>query len=178
MNITNPNPHVDNMLSQTRNQQLALSEIVDKKANMILAVSSGVITISLANLGKPSFRWTALTLILCCLVSMALAAYATMPKLSFHRKKGARPDVDSSKFNILYFDDFLKLDYPAFQQRMEQLLNDTNLAYEAQVRELYTAGQYMAYRKYRFVRFAFVSLTTGFICAAIVFLITDGWAGL
>ena len=59
------------------------------------------------------------------------------------------------------------------REEMEKILSDPTKAYEAQVRELYTMGIYLATRKFRFVRFAYLSFMAGFVASGIVLLLTE-----
>ncbi len=173
MNITQPGAHLDQMLRQTRWHHVQLSSMADVKANMLLTVSSLVITFSVRYLTEPHNKWAALTLILFCLLTVLLSAYTVMPKLVLSRRPGPRPDPASSAFNLLFFGDFNRLSYPEFEQAMERVMNDHSLAYEAQVREVYLLGVFLAHKKYRFIRLAYLSFILGLLSSGIILLATS-----
>lgn len=167
MNLTQPGTHLDHLMRQTRWHHMQLSAMADAKANMMLTIPSVVITLLIRYLSDPGFRWAALTLIGFCLATLLLAAYAAAPKIGAPRH-APPPDVNSPTFNLLYFGDFTRLDYAAYERAMETMMNDPNAVYESQVRELYTLGSYLAAKKYRFIRWAYICFIAGFLSAGIV----------
>jgi hypothetical protein len=169
MNITQPGAHLDHLMRQTRWHHMQLSAMADMKANMMLTVSSVVVTLSIRYLTDPILKWTAITLILFCVLTILLAAYAAMPKVPI----GRHADIKSPTFNILFFGDFAHLNYAEYESAMETIMNNPSQTYEAQVREVYTLGVYLAKKKYRFVRLAYLSFITGFLSGGVVFAATE-----
>ncbi|MEJ2430513.1 MAG: DUF5706 domain-containing protein, partial [Deltaproteobacteria bacterium] len=79
-----------------------------------------------------------------------------------------REIIKSPGFNLLFFADFVRLTYKEFEMSMEEIMNDPNLTYEVQVKELYTLGMYLAKKKYRFLKLAYITFITGAFASAIV----------
>lgn len=175
MKINEPANHIDHMLRQTRMHHVQLSAMADQKANMLLTMASLVVTLSIPQILKPEFRWPLLVLIGFSLITVSLAVYAVMPKFSPHKSKKSVPDVSDPSFDLLFFGDFTKLDYAAYESAMEEMMNNANRTYEVQVREIYALGTFLVRSKYRFLRLGymfflcglFASLTTMFICMAL-----------
>ena len=94
------------MLRQTRNHHVQLSTMADAKANMLLTVSSLLITLSAPHILEPVLRLPALLLSVCCLLTIGLAVYTVMPKLPLGTSGKSKPDVQASTFNLLFFGDF------------------------------------------------------------------------
>jgi hypothetical protein len=94
-----------------------------------------------------------------------------MPKLRGGRKSGAPPDLQNPAFNLLFFGNFTQLDYPQFEKAMEEVMNDPSRTYEAQVREIFTLGQYLANRKYRSLRWAYIAFIMGLLASAATLLL-------
>jgi hypothetical protein len=170
MKIDHPGPHLDHMMRQTRQHHVQLSSMADLKANMLLTMSSVVVTLSLPHVLKPQFTIPLLVLIVSCLVTMGLAAYAVMPKLPLSAMMAPKPDVHDPTFNLLFFGDFTRLDYQEFSGAMEEVMNDPSKTYEAQVRELYTLGTFLATKKYRMLRLAYMSFMTGLVASFTVLI--------
>lgn len=175
MNIPNPNSHLDHLMRQTRQHHVQLSSMADVKANMMITLAALVTTFLLNNIQDPFLRWPALTMIFFCLLTILAAAYAAMPKVDFTK----RPNLDDPDCNILFFGNFMNLDYSEFRGVMEQMMADPGKVYEAQVREVYELGVFLGYKKYRFVRLAYIFFIVGFIVSALVFVIVEmvKWAG-
>jgi len=163
VHIDHPANHLDQLIRQTRWHHAQLSMMADNKANMMLTAPALVLTLAIPRLAEPEFRWAAATLILSCLVTVVLAAIAATPGRS-------RPGSPQS--NLLFFDTFARMSYEDFARAMEETLNDPDQTYEAQVREIYTLGVYLARKKYRYVRFAYISFVGGLLLSALVLLLT------
>jgi len=173
MNIPQPGGHLDQLIRQTRWHHAQLSSMADVKANMMLTISSVVLTLSVRYLAEPLFRPAAIVLIVFCLVTVVMAAYAAMPKTPILNGNGFKPDVKSSSFNLLFFGDFSRLSYEQFREAMEEAMETPDKAYEIQVREVYTLGCFLAQKKYRFVRLAYLSFISGLFVSMIVFIVTE-----
>lgn len=175
MKIPQPGAHFDQLLRQTRWHHVQLSTTADMKANMMLTVPALLITLTTRYVTEEPFRWAALTLIGFCLITIGLAAYAAMPKLKLRLKpaSGNPVNIASPTFNLLFFADFIRLSYPEYEEAMEEVLSDPSRTYEAQVRELYGLGVYLAQHKFRFVRLAYLSFIMGFFASGAVFTVTE-----
>jgi len=171
MKITQPGAHLDHMLRQTRIHHVQLSSMADIKANMLLTVAAVVLTLVAPRAADADLRWPALILIAFCLATVVLAIYAVMPKLP-RRLDGAVPDARHAAFNLLFFGDFVQMPYEQFEREMEKVLNDPSQLYQAQVREIYTLGLFLAQKKYRFLKFAYVTFLVGLLASALAFAVT------
>lgn len=171
MKITQPGGHLDQMLRQSRAHHVQLSAMADAKANMLMTLSALLVTLSAPHVFKPDFTWPFLVLIVFCLVTVALAAYAVMPKNPPWQSDDAPPDVNDVKFNLLFFGDFIRLDYAQYEAAMESMMNDPSRAYEAQVRELYVLGSFLARKKYRYLRLAYLFFLTGLFASFLTMLV-------
>lgn len=171
MEIKQPGGHLDQMLRQTRNHHVQLSTMADTKANMLLTISSVTMTLSIGHLNEPAIKWPVAILICSCLVTIVLAAYAVMPKLPVIHLGEEKPKVKDAQFNLLFFGDFTGLEYKDFAEAMEEMMNDPSQVYEMQVREVYTLGKFLATKKYRFVRMAYLSYISGLLLSVTILLI-------
>lgn len=174
MKIHNPGGHLDQMLRQTRAHHVQLSSMADLKANMLMTMSSLVITLSVPHTFTGGYRWPFMVMILFCLFTILLAVYAVMPKLPLRYKAEHHTDVNNPQFNVLFFGDFIHLDYAEYEAAMEEMLNDPSRTYEAQVREIYTLGRFLALKKYRFLRLAYTCFIIGLFTSFAV-LIASKW---
>jgi hypothetical protein len=174
MRIDQPGGHLDHMIRQTRMNLVQLSYMADVKASMLLTIASLVMTLGASHLTEPDLRPGVLVLTVFCLVTIVLATYAAMPKLPAARPASA-DDVRSPSFNLLFFGDFSRLGYEDFRSAMEEVMNDPSGTYALQVREIYTLGCFLAARKYRFVRWAYLSFMIGLSVAAGVVAVSN-WA--
>ena len=168
MKIENPGSMVDHFLRQTRIHHVQLSAMADVKANMLLTVASVVLTFTVGYLTEPAFQWAALTLILFCMASIIAAVYSTMPRVALPSKKRARPSDNDPFYNPLFFGSFIHMTLDEYNDVMEEAVNNPSRQVELMVREVYTLGCFLAYRKYRYLRWAYMLFLTGVLAAGAV----------
>ena len=168
MEIKQRGSHLDHLVRQTRMHHTQLSSMADMKANMLLTITSVVITLSVGYITEPHLKWAISVLIAFCLLTIGLATYAVMPKMPFSYKKMQAADIKAPSFNLLFFGDFVRLSYQEFEMAMEEVMNDPSLTYQVQVRELYTLGTFLAKKKYLFLRLAYITFIIGAFASAIV----------
>ena len=172
MKINTPGNEINYLLQQTRVHHMQLSSMADLKANMLLTMASIVITLAAPQAMKAGSQLPLLVLISFSLVTILLAAYAVMPKLPFSGRGVKEPDVRSPGFNLLFFGDFTGLSYERFEAEMERVLNDPSAVYQAQVREIYTLGSFLAQKKYRYLRLAYTTFIAGLFASFATLLVT------
>ena len=142
--------------------------MADMKANILLTMASLVITLSVRYLTEPHLKWATLILISFCLVTIGLATYAVMPKIPLSLKPGVSPDLNRPDFNLLFFGDFVRLNYEDFEAAMEEVMNDPSRTYQVQIQDVFLHGMFLAKRKYRSLRVAYTAFIVGAFSAAIV----------
>jgi hypothetical protein len=170
MKITQTGSHLDHMLRQTRMHHVQLSLMADAKANGLMTMSAVMMTLSAPYLGNPQFATGATVLIGFCLLTILLGTYTVVPKLGLFSKQEPR-GPESPGYNLLFFADFAHLSLDAFKAEMEEVMNDPSRTYEVQVQEIHALGKYLADRKYRALKMAYVSFVTGLFISMGVFLL-------
>jgi hypothetical protein len=164
-----PTTHLDHLLRQTRMHHVQLSSMADVKANIMLTLAAVVTTFSIGYLDDPTLRWPVVVLILFCVVTVFFAAYAVMPKLDFD----FQPESKNPDCNILFFGNFMNLDYETFRGIMEEIMRSPENTYEAQIREVYELGVYLGHQKYRYVRLAYLSFIAGLISSGLALVAVE-----
>lgn len=161
-----PGTHLDHLLRQTRMHHVQLSSMADVKANIMLTLAAVVTTFSIGYLSDPILRWPVVVLILFCVATVFFAAYAVMPKLDFD----FQPEAKNPDCNILFFGNFMNLEYEAFRDIVEEIMQTPENTYEAQIREVYELGVYLGYQKYRYVRFAYLTFIGGLVSSGLLLI--------
>jgi hypothetical protein len=172
MKIITPGNEINYLLQQTRVHHMQLSTMADLKANMLLTMASIVVTLAAPQVMKAGSQLPLVVLIAFSLLTILLAAYAVMPKLPFTGREATPTDVQSPQFNLLFFGDFTGMTYAQFETEMERVMNDPSLVYQAQVREIYTLGVFLAQKKYRYLRLAYTTFILGLFASTITLLLT------
>lgn len=170
MPFPEPGGHIDQLIRQTRAHHVQLSSMADLKANMVLTMASVVLTLCIRYLTDPRLFWPSMTLMGFCFVTIALAAYAAMPKV---HTRAEDSEHHLTPTNLLFFGDFAHLTWEQYRDRMEEVLAKPGQVYEIQLKEVYTLGLFLEKKKYRYLRLAYVSFLLGVAVAGIVFAVIE-----
>jgi F0F1-type ATP synthase assembly protein I len=155
----------DNMLRTAQQHHVQLSVMADIKANIIITVSSIVMTLTIGRLDDPGLRTSAIILLVFTMLALLLAILAVLPKYRPLRLSG---DGDlPAQFNLLFFGHFAELDRERFLREVAARMGTDGVVYDTIARDLYSLGYYLAHYKYRFLRWAYLFFLTGFLLASI-----------
>ena len=152
----------DVILRTAQQHHVVLSNMADTKANIIITVSSVVLTVALGRIADASMRPAVITLAIFTLISLFFAILAVLPK---HRSikvgAGALPD----HFNLLFFGHFAELPRQRFLTEVAAAMKPDGSVYETMANDLYSLGWYLAHRKYRYLRYSYLFFLAGFLIA-------------
>jgi len=152
----------DNILRTAQQHHVQLSAMADTKANIIITVSSIVLTLSLGRLAEPDLRVAVLILIGFTLVALLLAILAVLPK---YRPLRLHSEELPPFFNLFFFGHFSELSRERFLAEVARTLQPDGSIYEAQAKDLYSLGLYLARHKYRYLRLSYLFFLAGFVFA-------------
>jgi Family of unknown function (DUF5706) len=152
----------DNILRTAQQHHVQLSAMADTKANIIITVSSIVLTLSLGKLADPALRVAVLILISFTLLALLLAILAVLPK---YRPLRLDSEILPGHFNLLFFGHFSEISRERFLAEMARTLVPDGSIYEAQAKDLYSLGLYLARHKYRYLRLSYLFFLAGFVFA-------------
>lgn len=164
---------IDQMLRQTRAHHVQLSVLADFKANMLLTISTLLLSFASQFVNDALLAWPARCICVSCVITILFAIYAVMPKIRVNACAATDEEVRKPSFNILFFGDFLRMDWDRYEAECERVFNDTNLTHEAMLRDLYTMGLYLANRKYRYLRYAYVAFASGIASSFIALVLAQ-----
>ena len=158
----------DNLLRTAQQHHVQLSAMADTKANIIITVSSIVLTLSLGRLNDPQMRISVLILASFTLIALLLAILAVLPK---SRPLRLRNDELPSNFNILFFGHFAELSQERFLAEINKTLLKDGSPYLIWAKDIYSLGIYLSHHKYRYLRYSYLFFLTGFVLACL----EQGW---
>ena len=162
---------VDNIFRLNHVNQTRLSLMADAKANIMITVASVVFSIAIANLDNELMRWPLLTFALGCFFSLIFAIFAIIPKTDY--PKDATGDIDrkSPFFNPLFFGHFAHLPIEEYKDDYAETLMTDDSVYDALAGDIYGQGKVLALRKYKFLKWSYMSFLFGMISAILVFVL-------
>jgi len=155
----------DNLLRTAQQHHVALSSMADTKANIIITVSSIVLTISMGHIGDPELRASVVVLGCFTLLALLLAVLAVLPK---YRPLKLRDAVLPPHFNLMFFGHFSELTRERYLAEMARALTPDGTPYQVWSNDIYSLGTYLRRYKYRYLRYSYLFFLTGFVLSALL----------
>ena len=173
MQIAEPRQQLDHMLRETRIHLISFSQMADTKANILLSISSVLLSISLTRVSDPRFTGALMALIGFLLVTILFALMTVIPKFQGlgHRKHS----VHDPTYSPLYFGDYADIPYNEYVGHLEEIMNDSNRTYETMVKEIYYSGIYLVKHKFRYIRLGYIFFFAGLIVTTLIFFVNNLW---
>jgi len=170
-----PERGIETMFRVTLRNHIALSDIADTKANILLSVNAIIISMALSNLipklDNPSNNYLIIPTIIFVvfsLVSMALSVIATRPNVT--SGEFTKEDVRQKKVNLLFFGNFHKVKLDEFQWAMGEMMQDRDYLYASMTKDLYFLGLVL-HKKYSILRLTYTVFLIGIIVSVIAFAV-------
>ncbi|MFC2112632.1 Pycsar system effector family protein [Bacteroidota bacterium] len=165
-----PGRGVESMFRLTARNQINLSSIADNKANILISISSIVLTVLVSvGIGKiadyPMITIPAIVFIATCLVTIIFAILSTRPKIS--SGKFTKEDIHNQKVNLLFFGNFYNMDAEEYEWAVKEMMKDSNYLYSSMIRDQYSLGRVIG-KKYRLLRIAYTVFMIGIILSSLI----------
>jgi len=156
----------DALLRTTQQHHVTLSVMADTKANILITVSSIILTLILGKMSDPNLRAAMVTLAAFIFTALLLAVVTVLPKYRPIRVAPGAPLPPH--FNLLFFGHFSELPRERYLLAIAEEMKVDGSVYEAMARDIYGMGYYLAHYKYRFLRLSYLFFLGGFVFAALV----------
>lgn len=153
---------VDYLFRTVHQHHSQLSQMADQKANILIAASFVMLSLSLGYVQKPIYRTGLLTLMVFIVIAATLAIFAVMP--TFKQKK-------NGKSNPLFFGNFATQSETEFLTKMQEIASEDSSLYEALGRDLYQMGKSLYLTKYRYLRWSYRCFLLGFTSAVVLIVL-------
>ena len=162
---------VDNILRVNHGNQMRLGLMADAKANIMITVASVVFSVAIANLDNELVKWPLLTFAFGCFFALLFAIFAIIPKTDYPKDVTGDIDRKSPFFNPLFFGHFAHLPIEEYKDDYAETLMTDDSVYNAMAGDIYGQGKVLALRKYKFLKWSYMSFLLGMISAVIVFVL-------
>lgn len=146
---------------------LALSQMADQKASILMGATFVVFTIAIGQARGGAIPLALLVLAGFAFLSAMCAVAAVLPSISGNGGGTGRP-------NLLFFGTFTQWDEDEFADRVLAELGDDERIYRTMLRDIHQNGMVLQYKKYRFLRLAYLLFLTGLIATFAIFLFENG----
>ncbi|PIF01068.1 MAG: phosphohydrolase [Maribacter sp.] len=169
-----PDRGIQTLFRVTLKNHLALSDIADTKANILLSVNAIIISLALSNLipklDNPSNHYLiipAIIFVFFSVVSMILAVLATRPNVT--SGEFTKEDVINKKVNLLFFGNFHKMKLSEYEWAINELVKDKDYIYSSLTKDLYYLGLVLD-RKYKILRWTYTIFMIGTVISVLAFV--------
>lgn len=170
-----PERSIETMFRTTAGTSQRLSSQADTKAHIMISVNAIIISVLLSIVVRRIDEFARFTipvtmLLVINLVTIILSILATRPNIS----KGIidQNDLKQNKINLLFFGNFLRMNFDEYRDSMLQVMNDRQILYVTMLRNLYEHGIVLG-KKYRMLKAAYNVFMYGLVISVIAFLISS-----
>jgi len=171
MHIREPRQQLDHMLRQTRHNLVAFSQMADTKAQILLSLSSVLLSLSLTQIHEPRLAIPIAGLDVFLLITIYLALLTVVGKVGvFNRRKHSIHDSD---YSPLFFGNYGDVPYDEYTRHFSEIMNDYDATYEIMLKDIYYSGTYLLKVKYKYMRLAYLFFMTGLIVSSTLYLIQN-----
>jgi len=168
-----PEKGIETMFRITSTNNQRLSDMADKKADILITVNSILLSAILSLLIRKLENNTHLIaptilILLVSAITLIYAILATRPKIP----SGifTTQDVENKNVNLLFFGNFYKMDFEEYKKGMWKVMEDREFLYGSLVKDVYSQGIVLG-RKYKLLRVAYNVFMFGLMAAIIAFVI-------
>jgi len=165
------NESIDVALATIQMSQVEFSHMADSKANIMITVSSILLTLTITRIEQGSLVIPSLVIAAFCVPALIFAILCVMPSDAV-RAKPVKSNEKLSHFNPLFFMHFTRLPLDRFEREIEQIVTDPQTLYRRLSQDIYYAGVVLRLKKFRYLRWSYLSLMTGVVVSCL-FLIAE-----
>ncbi len=155
-------PNAIHLMRTTQQMQLQLSQMADQKASILMGATFVSFTISIGQLASGRVSPALIILATFALLAVVLSMMVVMPQIGVAGNR-------KLEGNLLFFGEFARMSEADFKVSLTQQLMSDDLVYAAIARDIYQNGQVLAFRKYRYLTFAYRTFLVGLISSFLTF---------
>ena len=164
---------IQTMLRLASSNNLRLSEMADRKANILISVNAIIISVSISVLFRkfetdPFLVIPTIIFLTSSVITIVLSILATRPTIT--GGKFSKEDITAKKVNLLFFGNFYKASLEDFRWGMGIMMRDPEYLYGSLIKDVYFLGVVLG-KKYRLLRIAYNIFMVGVVISVIAFTI-------
>lgn len=164
---------VQTMLRLASGNHLRLSDMADRKANILISVNAIIISVTISVLLRkfetdPYLIIPTIIFLSFSVCTIVLSILATRPKVT--GGNFTKEDVSNKKVNLLFFGNFYKTTLEDYNWAMSIMMRDPDYLYGSLIKDIYYLGVVLG-SKYKLLRLAYNVFMIGIIISVIAFTI-------
>lgn len=159
------------LMQNTKAYHMHLTVLSDQKANIVIAASSIIITVSLSQLGRLDGILLYTLMVVAFFITFALL-FAILSVAPVFEKTQNKMSIDTKGYNPLFFGHFTDVSYEDFSNSLKVSLKDTDDMYDAMILDLYQMGHVLKNQKFRYLNISYKIFFTGILLGLIMFILS------
>jgi len=164
---------IQTMLRVSSTNHLRLSEMADRKANILISVNAIIISVSISVLFRkfetdPFLVIPTIIFLTSSVIVIVLSILATRPTVT--GGKFSKEDITNKKVNLLFFGNFYRATLEDFRWGMSIMMRDPDYLYGSLIKDVYYLGVVLG-KKYKLLRIAYNIFMAGIVISVIAFTI-------
>jgi len=169
----NSNKSAQMMFKTSLRNHIDLTSIADNKANIMLTINAGIITVSLSLLApvisaNPTMIYPISILLITCVATIIYATITTRPI----KAKGTTPikNINEGSTNLFFYGNFYKMDINQYKEGIKVILDDEKKLDDTIISDLFYLGKALG-RKFEQLRTCYLIFMVGMTLTVIAFAI-------
>jgi predicted metal-dependent HD superfamily phosphohydrolase len=164
---------IQTMLRLASGNHLRLSEMADRKANILISVNAIIISVSISVLFRkfetdPFLVVPTIIFLTSSVTTIVLSILATRPTVT--SGQFTKEDITNKKTNLLFFGNFYKASLEDYNWGMSIMMRDPEYLYGSLIKDIYYLGVVLG-KKYKLLRIAYNIFMAGIVISVIAFTI-------
>lgn len=157
-------PHAVHLLRTVQTNNLALSQMADQKASILMGATFLVFSIAVGRAFGGGIPWSLAVLAVFAFLSSLCAVIAVLPSVG-------RPGAGEGAANPLFFGHFADRDEEEWTRDVLARLDADEQMFRAMLHDIYQNGQVLQRRKYRYLRYAYRIFIAGMVVTLSAFVV-------
>ena len=156
-------PQAIHLVRTASQANLALSQMADQKASLLMGAAIVVFTLSIGRADQTEATLPMVVLGISAFISACLAIASVIPSI------GAAP-VKDDKANVLFFGVFSEMKEEQFADAVIESLSDEEEMFRLMLRDIYQNGQVLRHKKYKLLGWSYRVFLIGLVGSLAAFL--------
>lgn len=154
------NESIDVALATIQMSQVEFSHMADSKANIMITVSSILLTLTVAKIEQGTLVIPSIAAAAFCVPALVFAILCAMPSIAV-RARPIKDDEPLKNFNPLFFMHFSRLSSRRFERELGRVISNPQELYQYVSSDIYHAGVVLRKKKFLYLRWSYLSLLIG-----------------
>jgi hypothetical protein len=158
-------------MQNTKAYHMHLTVLSDQKANIVIAASSIIISVSISQLGRFDGILLYALMVITFFTTFALL-FAILSVAPVFNKTKRKMTSESTGFNPLFFGHFSDISIEKYTETMLDMLQDNDKLYNSMILDIYQMGAVLKHQKFKYLSLSYKIFFIGILIGLIMFMMS------